>query len=448
MPNIALNPGQEKILYIDPWHQETRDIVLAIGGLGAGKTKAAVWTGLAIATKFPGSRGFVGHYNYTTLARTALRDWREYAPKNQIVSWSKSSPNLLVLKNGSMVEFISLEDAYKLRSAEYHWGHIEEASALADGSMWLEALARLRLPWSKEAIAVNDGVIPKYRLIITTNPEAQAGWIHDSLVEPEVQQSYIRCVRISTRENAHNLPPGYIEALEASMSAEDIAIYIDGHTGNLKHGLVYHAFDPTRNVRKCTYDPSKPLEISFDFNVDFLIALLFQERNNGDIEVIGEAALQHSVTTDNVCQEILNRFGDHRSGVIIHGDPSGFSRDTRSLETDYDLIRQSLGGMPGFRIVSNKKDVGSRWLSIRNRTSVANGLFLSYEGKARLFIDESCDWLIKGLRRLKWDVKKDGWNKAKVRDPSQPEYYYDHPTDALDYFIGKRYAKGAGVTIV
>lgn len=449
MPNIVLNPGQERIFYVDPWHDESRDVVLAIGGLGAGKTKAAVWTGLALATKFPGTRGFVGHYNYTTLARTALRDWREYVQPNQIVSWSKSSPNLLVLKNGSTVEFISLEDAYKLRSAEYNWGHIEEASALKDPTIWREALARLRLPWTDEAIAANGGVVPKYRLILTTNPEVDAGWIHETFIEPDEDVApHVRCVRISTRENAHNLPHRYIEALEASMSADDVRIYIDGYTGNLKQGLVYHAFEPSRNVRQCTYDAQLPLEISFDFNVDFLIALIFQEKNNGDIEVIGEAALQHGVTTDNVCTEILKRYGGHRAGVTIHGDPSGFHRDTRSLETDYDLIHQQLGGLPGFGVESNRKDVGARWLSLRNRTSIANGLFCSHEDKSRLFIDESCTWLIKGLRRLRWDPKKDGWEKLKVRDPSRPEYYYDHPTDALDYFIGKRYFHGHGVTIL
>jgi len=425
LTGFSLLPAQRALLEIP--HDQATDIALYQGGVGSGKTTAGVLLGYLLSKRYPKSRGLVGASTYTLLRDTTRERWRELVPASDIARW-RNEPDNLVLKNGSQIWFRHLSDPGRLSSMEFNWIHVEEGSQTSEET-FRTLLMRLRYG----GFVTPNGSKPRWRLFITTNPEEEVGYLYRTFVAPETPRENFRFIRAATGENTHLLEkkPDYLDLLRGLMDESYARIYLEGHTGSLLRGRVYRNFRRELDVSPdIAYDPARPLHLSFDFNVDFMAALAIQEASMDETRVVDEIVIREGSETAELCRAILSRYGRHQSGLVIHGDATGFSRHHRTPQTDYTIIRSVLGGLPGFRL---KVRPNSANPSIRDRVNAVNFRFENALGKRRLKLSPRCVYLIESLEQTRY--VEGGFEKEKIRDPKDRRSTIDHCGDALDYYI-------------
>ena len=167
-----------------------------VGGVGAGKTFARAVRAIHFALDHPGSLGFVGAPTYLMLRDVTERAFFELLPAGLEGSYSKSHHHLR-LHNDSEVLFRSLDQPDRSRGLNLAWFWLDEAPQCGYYA-WQVLKGRLR----------QRGFEPSGWA--TGTPNGRDGYFRDFEQAPLPHHQLLRA---ATRENLHNLPPGYIEDL-------------------------------------------------------------------------------------------------------------------------------------------------------------------------------------------------------------------------------------------
>lgn len=187
-------------------------------------------------------------------------------------------------------------------------------------------------------------------------------------------------------------------------------------------GRVYHAFDRNIHIREVEFNPTLPIWIGQDFNVDPMSTVIMQPQHNGEVWVVDEIFLRSSNTME-VCDEIEKKYWRYmyentgRNQITIYPDPAGASRQSGRGESDLDIFRER-----GFKAIKYRK----KHPKVVDRTNAVNRMLMSASGQSRLFIHPRCKNLIESFDQT---IYKEGSSDIDKR-PS-----IEHATDALGYGI-------------
>ena len=201
-------------------------------------------------------------------------------------------------------------------------------------------------------------------------------------------------------------------------------------------GEFYSSFNRLKHVTPVKYDPSLPIHISFDQNsVPYNSAGLAQVFRNKDVwewRWFDEIALvnPHN-STEEVCEEFIRRYPNHKAGLFYYGDASGHNRSTmnKDFSHHYEVIEYKLR-----KYLVN----GSDRTLVSNPSVVLRRDFINkmFEDKLpiRVVIDESCHHLIADLMYCKQGLDG-GKDKHIVNDKETGEKYqkYGHFGDLFEY---------------
>lgn len=412
---VHLNKGQTDILIAG--HNEGLDVALYQGGLGSGKTTLGVTIGILLALTYPKSRGLVVAESYRLLQDTTRLRWDELLPLRYRRSWLKT-PDNLVLKNGSEVWFRHLQDPERMKSTEFDWVHIEEASQISYESFQM-IVGRV----------CRRNVVPQSRIFLTTNPEEAPGWIYDLFISPDKRLPNYRHVISPTTENP-GLSQAYIRNLYDIHSAASAQIYIAGETGRGGSSRCYREFSRDVHTSRIDPVPTQPVCLAFDFNVDPMCAVMAQiEESTGVVKVFDEFMIRNSGTVE-LCRAIKDRYPlltvNRGASVWVFGDASGNQRNTASaasnFKTDYEIIYSEF---PGCRPAVERSNPTNH-----QRVEAVNARLRNAVGRVRFSIDQKCKNTILDLERVVW---KEGaaWQIDKS------DHNRTHLSDALGYLICK-----------
>jgi hypothetical protein len=181
-------------------------------------------------------------------------------------------------------------------------------------------------------------------------------------------------------------------------------------------GRIYYDFNRKFNVRRCPYDPSIPILIGQDFNVDPMSTAIMQ-RHGQEIWQVGELVLRSS-STEDVCHTLQNEFGYKLTEMAtIYPDPSGNNRSSARGESDVQIFREW-----GFNRILFK----AKAPAVRDRIAALNRVICDAKGVRRFYVDPSCGTTIQSLEQLQY---KEGTN-----DPDKSSGW-DHMPDAIGYAI-------------
>ena len=208
-----------------------------------------------------------------------------------------------------------------------------------------------------------------------------------------------------------------------------------GKTG----GEAFGSFDMSSNVAPTSYDPSKPLFLSFDFNVvPYMTLKVFQihDLGGGKYQVQGLPEICPKSPKNNTlgtCKEFIRHYPEHEAGVFVTGDPSGKARSTRqeSGKNDFTIIAEALKQYNPVMRHHTKAP------SVVPRIQFMNSIF---EGLTNIqYIEPPENRLtIRDFMYVK--EAADGTKaKKKVKDPDTGQSYekYGHTSDATEYFFTK-----------
>jgi len=242
----------------------------------------------------------------------------------------------------------------------------------------------------------------------------------------------------------------------ASMDARSYEQEYDAEFVTLT-GKAYHDFDEAIHCAPLAYDPTLPLEVAFDFNVEPGVAVYLQEqvhRGTRDrvapriTAIIGEVHIPRDSRTESVCKQIIadwgpgGRLGHHQGLVRAYGDPAGGSRHTSSRSTDWTIIRAHLE--PAFREYYSRvprSDPGHK-----DRINAVNWRLRKADGSIHLLIDpKRAPRTVKDLANV---VLKEGTSFEIDKTKNGPNEGLTHLSDALAYYLHEVHPPTYGATIL
>jgi hypothetical protein len=211
---------------------------------------------------------------------------------------------------------------------------------------------------------------------------------------------------------------GMVSKAEIEQAKQDIDIrtFRQEFEGTFENyaGSVYYNFHPVDSVIDRKIDWEKPLHIGMDFNVDPMSACVTQIEKD-KIYAVDEIII-YSSNTDEMCQEIRDRYGS-KAQIFIYPDPASRQRKTSAGgRTDLSILQNA-----GFKVKVKHKHP-----SIRDRVNAVNAKLKDSKGVRHIFVSKSCKTMIKGLQR---QIYKENTN---IPDKEQG---FDHMNDALGYLI-------------
>ena len=185
------------------------------------------------------------------------------------------------------------------------------------------------------------------------------------------------------------LPKHVIENFQHRLDPKDFREQF-GANWETAGGGIFWAFDEEQNVKPCRYDPTRPLTIGMDFNVDPM-AWVIGHRYVDRIEWLDEIFKHNTHTAE--CGNILwQRYQDHNGGFEFFGDASSKARHTSATTSDYAIIvndrrfKEAPGGRNAYIADSNPP--------VADRFAACNAMFLNAANERRMFIDPHCRNLI------------------------------------------------------
>ena len=425
MANYKLLTKQREFMEIP--HDNMLDVAMYQGGFGSGKTWCGSLLGIMLSRKFPGSVGLVGAKEYELVRKTTLVSYIEHLDlmgyKDKVDYNYNKQEKVLKFKNGSKIFFMGLEDPEKFKSLNLHWAEIEEASQVPD-TAFKQLIGRLR----------NTNIKPewqnfRYRLFGHTNPQPNKGWIYKRFVE-NPKENY-RLIIAPTSNNTY-LPKHYIESMKEEYDPEYYRINVLGEFGDYASGLVVKGFTDANICDDYEYDPTLPLHLTCDFNVDPMCWGIAQRDDEDRIYFFDELVMENT-DTQRCIDEFIRRYKDHKGGFIINGDAAGDWRSTQSEFTNYMIIKRTLEGQ-GYEVTVKIRDANP---PILRRIQSFNARVVNTNGERFLFVARKCKWILHNIYNLSF---KEGTSVVNVPTAKQIEKdrdlkFLEHPFDAISYLV-------------
>jgi hypothetical protein len=363
----------------------------------------------------PGRTGLLGAPTYPMLRDATMTTLFEILESNQLSYEHSKGENILTMKDTrSRILFRPVEDFERLRGTNLAWFGLDELTYTPQEA-WSRMVARMRDPQAK----VLGG-------FAVWTPKG-FDWVHRTFIaEPRTKEYAV--IEAQPRENKFLLQnfPGYYDNLQSCYDERFFRQEVLGEYLNMTGGKVYTAFSRDRNVSKLELNPQLPLQWSLDFNVDPLCSVVMQ-MDGETAKVIDEIVLRHA-STQQACEEFVNRYGRHRARVQVLGDASGHQQRTTG-NTDYKIIEEYLRAYTNLEVEYLARRSNP---SVRERVVMVNRLLRSASGVTKVVVDEKCEELLKDFEQVAF--KEDTFTIDKDRDRMRT-----HISDALGYVLWEKF---------
>ena len=257
------------------------------------------------------------------------------------------------------------------------------------------------------------------RLMVGT-PEDIYAWLPDFIDMMEkinkTTPNKFRKIHADTRENIF-VDPNYRSHLEATLDAQSLQVYAQGHIVKIGGNYFYYSFNRSRHVSEASaFIPDMVIHCGMDFNVD-KFCVNFSHKIGNKQYFFDELTLREGKSTYDMATAIKQRYPDHwQHRMIITCDASGNQRRTSALATvmtDVAILKHE-GLNVRFKTANPR---------LRERQMLINGMF----EHDRILISPNCKETIRDLSRVmqKSDYTKDPGSKNEL----------GHMSDGLDYVL-------------
>ena len=192
----------------------------------------------------------------------------------------------------------------------------------------------------------------------------------------------------------------------------------------IDHNLLpVYLFDRDKHVdANLQLDRGHPLHLAVDFNVDPM-AWIIGSAHGEEAWAHDEISIGGGATTAEACREFIRRYPDRKWQVTVFGDASGGARKTSASQTDYQIIREMLGGY--YHTLQVRVPRANP--AVADRVNAFNAMLCSASGKIRYRVHPRCTGLVNDLARVSW--------KQGTRDIDKSDKRLTHYTDADGYRV-------------
>lgn len=233
----------------------------------------------------------------------------------------------------------------------------------------------------------------------------------------------------STYHDNPFIPPSFIVNLEQLKKTNPYyyGIFCLGLWGNKSVDTLFYKCFSMELVQKVEYDPTIPLHISFDENVNPYLTLTIHQVRGCEISQIDEILLSNPRNTlRDTCEAFKKKYGSHKEGLFIYGDRTSKKEDVKleKGQNFFTLVREHLKEFnPSFRIPSVNPNVKSRGQFI-------NDCFFGLVEGVKISFSDKCTTTIAEYMNVK--EAGDGTKEKKKVNGVEP---FGHISDANDYLF-------------
>ena len=239
------------------------------------------------------------------------------------------------------------------------------------------------------------------------------------------------------------------EELDAALGEMDDLTFAQEFGGEFVyfHGRVYYPFDKgIHAAHRLAYNPDRPLDFMFDFNIAPGVAAVGQEQElpgqfvektvHGVLYtepvvgtgIIGEVFIPRNSNTKLVCARLHQDWGDHRGPIYCYGDSTGGAGGSAKVEgSDWDIIRREMRRLFGDRVHYRVKSQNPRE---RGRVNAVNSRLMASSGVVRMMVDPvKAPHVVKDFEGVR--LVEGGSGEIDKKSDSD----LTHLTDGIGYYI-------------
>jgi hypothetical protein len=392
-----------------------------IGGIRSGKTRCGAEKAGDLAWRNRGFTGAIYAPTYRMLEDSTKAMFLEVLNNKGINYEYKASENYITLFGDTKILFRSMDNAEHLRGTELAWFWIDEGGQMKDATAFNIIMGRC----SADA--------PEVMGLVTTTPNG-LNWLYDEVVGKEIQNRS-KTYHARTDQNTA-LSKKFIIRLNDTFDARYAKQELKGLWVDIFAGQAYWNFDRAACVNNdIGYEPSIPLVLAFDLNVDPMCWNVIQQRTHKDgykIDIILDEIHMRTASTEAAANEFIRRYGPkglgHKSGVNVYGDSTCRHKTTQTTRTDYRIIKEALEK----KFAAVEMYIGRANPRITDSVAAFNARLKNLEGVRKLFINgNKCKETIADLERVFFEP---GTRTLSKKDPERT-----HHTDAIRYYLYKVY---------
>ncbi len=381
-----------------------------VAGFGAGKSYAGTLKTIIKKLQYPTVK--VAYYlpNYPLIRDIAFEKFPEMCNDLGLHYQLNKSDKELIIKDFGTIIFRNMSEPEMIIGYEVGYSLIDECDVMPKHKMdkaFKQILARNRAPLPDKSpnqvdlVGTPEGYRFYYNLMVANKPD-----------------NY-RLIKAKTMDNPH-LPEDYIETLKETYDEKLLQQYLLGEFINVNGSAVYHQFN--RDVHVCDnidINPSIPLIITFDFNINPYNAIYLIQVIDGKVTVIDNAIIKGKPLVDSLdyLKEKFSHLGASLFSATIYGDAAGKARSQGTAQTNYDLIKNA-----GF----HKMKIKTANPRIQDRNNAFNSMLRNGAGSVNIAICSRNQELITDLEQMSYN------DKGEVDKSNQD---LTHSVDSVGYYI-------------
>lgn len=280
------------------------------------------------------------------------------------------------LRNGSVIELKGCDKPDALRGVGLHFVVLDEVQDMKE-EVWFKVL--------RPTLATTRG-----RVLMIGTPKRKDFfyelWKRGQSVENQRNKTW-HSWQFTTIDSPF-ISPEEIEQARRDLDQKSFEQEFLAHWANLS-GVVYYCFDRDLHVGDYPFNPTLPIWIGQDFNIDPMSSTILQPQPNGEVWVVDEIYLASSNVVE-VCEEIQRRYWRYQSNITIYPDPAARSKQHAKGESSLDIFREH-----GFKKLKYRR----YHPAVVDRVNAVNRMLRSADGSMLLKVDKKCRHLIDSFEK-------------------------------------------------
>lgn len=426
--------------------------ILQYGGRGSGKTDSTIKKIIVRLLTAPYFKGILVRKVYDT-----IKDSQYEGIKNEIENMGisslftfKVSPLSITCVNGNKVIARGLDKADKIKGVDnpsFVW--YEEGNDMTedDFNVVTTTIRSTQADYLQEIFSFNpESETPKY----------EDFWIYKKFFKGHTEKSFRSTVEVEVeidgkkekvqysytvihstyKDNPHL--PAVTKAYYEDFKRTDpyyYTVWALGEWGNKEVGSRFYKTFKYKHVKGTDYEPSLPLHISMDENVNPYLTLtvhqVHQECEKMTIKQLDEICLVSPRNTlKATCEEFARRYDSHTESVFIYGDRTSKKQDSK-LEKGENFFTLAANYLKKFRPSTRLPQQNP---GVKSRGEFISQVFAGNIEGVDIVIGENCSNTVADYLYIQEDA--DGTKfKKKERDKASGVSFekYGHTSDANDY---------------
>lgn len=395
------------------------------GGWGGSKTTSLVYAAYKSAFRWsPGLPGIMSAPTFGQLYTGFVERWRRYIPEELYTLYQSGAvPRIecYTPQGISTIYLASGQHAQRIEGKEASWAGADEVQDMPD--LFERLVGRVRDPGASHLRFFAAGLTVQ-------------GWMQEVLEDEKLGP--VAWVRVKSTDNP-TLPKAYFENLKRRLNKRQYKIFALGEFAPPEKAI-YPAFYHDQHVEDfIPYDPSLPLLIGQDFNLNPMASTLVQmipacalHDAPRCFHCVGEV-IEEGTTVDQarkvagLCLAEGFNYKDPRR-VISIPDASGISGQHARGDSDVGVFMQEGFTVRGPAWNALQKRLGFEPAGpcvnpyVRDRDNAVNAALENGEGLKRLYFSKrGCPKTIQAM--------------ANLTEKGRAHSIHDHPTAALGYVI-------------